>query len=67
MLCPTLEFKNLCSFSISDYAENKHGGPSYGTKPVGLNKPISDGCIIALLLKKVMAGHGIEECDCPSD
>ena len=64
---PTLEFKNLCSFSIGDQAENKHGGPSKGAKPVGLNEPIRDGGIIALLLKKGMAGHGVEEGDGPSD
>ena len=67
MLRPTLEFKNLHSFSIFDYAENKYGGPSYGAKPVGLNKPIGDGRIIALLLKKGMAGHRIDEGDCPGD
>ena len=64
---PTLEFKNLCSFSIGDNAENKYGGPSYGAKPVSLNKPISDSRIVALLLKKGMAGYRIEEGDCPGD
>ena len=67
MLRPTLEFKNLYSFSIFDYAENKYGGPSYGAKPVGLNKPIGDGRIIALLLKEGVAGDGVEKGDGPGD
>ncbi len=64
---PTLEFKNLCSFSIGDQAEDKHRGPSKSAKPVSLNKPIGNCSIVALLLKKGVAGHGVEEGDGPGD
>ncbi|MAW39376.1 MAG: hypothetical protein CMF27_00395 [Kiritimatiellaceae bacterium] len=64
---PTLESKILCSFSISDQAKNKDGCPSKSANPVGLNKSIGYGGIIALLLKEGVAGDGVEKGDGPGD
>jgi hypothetical protein len=64
---PTLESNILCSFLISDKAEKKGGCPSKGANPVGLNKSIGYGGIIAVLLKEGMAGYGVKKGSGPGE